>query len=88
MATVTGIVESPRKDGRYVVEVDGRAGPTVSLEIIERLSIRVGAELDEARQLRLDEAAAALRTYDRPLNMPAFQARSARDLRRKRVQTG
>ncbi len=85
---VTGIVESARKDGRYVVEVDGAAGPTVSLEIIERLSLRVGMVIDEAGQGVLHSEAAAVRAYDRALNMLAFQARSARELRRKLVQKG
>jgi regulatory protein len=85
---ITGIVESPRKDGRFVLELDGKAGPTVSLEIIDRLAVRIGTVLDDDRRARLDEEAAALRTYDRALNMLAFQARSARDLRRKLVQKG
>ncbi len=85
---VTGIVESRRKDGRYVVEVDGAAGPTVSLEIIERLVLRVGTVIDEAGQSVLQSEAAAVRAYDRALNMLAFQARSARELRRKLVQKG
>lgn len=88
MSIVTGIVESPRKDGRYVVELDGRAGPTVSLEILERLAVRVGAAVDEGRMAALEGEAAALRTYDRALNMLAFQARSSRDLQRRLVQKG
>jgi regulatory protein len=85
---VTGIVESARKDGRWVVEVDGAAGPTVSLEIIERLALRVGATLDEAKSAALAAESAALQVYDRALNMLAFQARSARDLRRRLVLKG
>ena len=86
--TVTGIVESARRDGRFVVELDGEAGPTVSLEIIERLALRVGAVLDDRRRLALETEAAALRTYDRALNLLAFRARSARELRRKLVEKG
>jgi len=85
---VTGIVESPRKDGRYVVQVDGKPFATVSLDILDRLELRVGAELDAGRLDAVGQAAAALQTYDRALNMLAFQARSARDLRRKLVQKG
>jgi regulatory protein len=88
MGVVTGIVESPRKDGRYVVQVDGKANATVSLDILDQLQLRVGAELDPGREAALQEAAAALQTYDRALNMLAFQARSARDLRRRLVQKG
>ena len=85
---ITGIAESARKDGRFVLEIDGKAGPVVSLEILDRLGLRVGAALDERARARLDGEAAGLRTYDRALNMLAFQARSARDLRRKLVQKG
>ena len=88
MATVTGIVESGRKDGRYVLEIDGKTGPTVSLDILERLALRVGTVVDDGARVRLDAEAAALGTYDRALNMIAFQARSARDLRRRLVQKG
>ena len=88
MGVVTGIVESPRKDGRYVIQVDGKAHATVSLDILDQLQLRVGAELDAGREAALQEAAAALQTYDRALNMLAFQARSARDLRRRLVQKG
>jgi regulatory protein len=88
MATVTGIVESARKDGRFVLEVDGKIGPTVSLEIIDRLALRIGKVIDDGVRLRLDAEAAALQTYDRALNLIAFQARSARDLRRRLVQKG
>ena len=85
---VTGIAESPRKDGRFVLEIDGESGPTVSLEILDRLGLRIGSALDDRARLQLDAEAAALKTYDRALNMLAFQARSARDLRRKLVQKG
>jgi regulatory protein len=85
---VTGIVESSRKDGRYVVELDGQMGPTVSLDILERLGVRIGSAVDEARMAALEAEGAALRTYDRALNMLAFQARSSRDLQRKLVQKG
>jgi regulatory protein len=88
MGVVTGIVESHRKDGRYVVQVDGKAWATVSLDILDRLQLRVGSELTPAREGELQDAAAALQTYDRALNMLAFQARSARDLRRRLLQKG
>lgn len=85
---VTGIGESSRKDGRFVVELDGVAGPTVSIEIVERLGLRVGAVVDAAKLALLESEAAALGTYDRALNLLAFQARSARELRRRLVQKG
>lgn len=85
---VTGIVESARRDGRFVVEFEGRAGPTVSLEIIDRLGLRVGVAVDGPKLAALEGEAAALGAYDRALNLLAFQARSARELRRRLVQKG
>ena len=85
---ITGIVESTRKEGRYVVAVDGRPAHTVSLDIIDQLKLCVGGAVDAAGEAALEGAAAALQTYDRALNLLAFQARSARDLRRKLVQKG
>jgi regulatory protein len=88
MKVITAIAESARKDGRYVVEADGKPLATVSLDIIDQLRLTVGAPLDAAGEAALEGAAAALQTYDRALNMLAFQARSARDLRRRLVQKG
>src|SRR5687768_8573043 len=65
---ITGIVESTRKEGRYVVAVDGRPAHTVSLDIIDQLKLRVGGAVDAAGEAALEGAAAALQTYDRALN--------------------
>lgn len=88
MDVITGIVESPRKDGRFVLQVAGKSFATVSLDILERLRLAVGGELSPELAARIGEEAAALGAYDRALNMLAFQARSARDLRRRLVQKG
>lgn len=88
MALVSGIVGSSRKEGRFVLEVDGAAGLTVSLDIIERLGLRVGMELDEGLAARIDDEGAALAAYDRALNLLAFQPRSSRDLKRRLLQKG
>jgi regulatory protein len=88
MAVITGIVASSKKEGRFVLQVDGAAGTTVSLDIIDRLQLRVGREVDEAPAARLVEEGGALAAYDRALNMLAFQARSSRELKRRLVQKG
>jgi regulatory protein len=88
MATITGISESPRKEGRYVLLVDGKPHATVSLEIIERLKLAVGRTLDGAAGEAVEREAAALRTYDRALNVLAFRARSSAELRRTLVRKG
>ena len=85
---VTGIVESARRDGRFVVELEGTPGPTVSVEIIDRLGLRIGLTVDAQKLAALEAEAAVLQAYDRALNLLAFRARSARELRRRLVQKG
>jgi regulatory protein len=84
---VTAIVASPRAQGRFTVVVDGESLATLSLDVIERLSLRVGASIAGRRDAIEDEAA-ALRTYDRALSMLAAQARSSRDLERRHIRKG
>jgi regulatory protein len=88
MDVISGIVESPRKDGRFVLQVGGKSFATVSLDIIERLQLAVGRSLSPELVARVEQEAAMLGAYDRALNMLAFQPRSARDLRRRLVQKG
>ena len=83
MAVVTGIVPSARKEGRFDLLVDGKSFGIVSLELVERFALRVGAAVDPAPEGTLAEAIAGLATYDRAVNMLAAQARSSRDLRRR-----
>lgn len=88
MAIVTGIVASPRKEGRFDLMLDGKDRGLVSLELIDRYQLRIGVELDEARRAEIDEGIATLATYDRALNMLAANPRSERELRRRLVQKG
>ena len=88
MNVITGIVESPRKDGRFVLQVEGKPFATVSLDILERLRLAVGVDVSPELGEKIEQEAAALAAYDRALNMLAFQARSARELRRRLVQKG
>jgi len=88
MAVITGIVASPRREGRFELLVDGRPVATVSLDIVERLQLRVGEVLAEARQAAVESAAAELHTYDRALNLLAFRPRSACELKRQLVRKG
>ena len=84
---VTAIVASPRTTGRFTILVDGKSFATLSLDVIERLRVRVGASIADRREaIEIEEA--ALRTYDRALSMLAAQARSARDLERRLVRKG
>ena len=87
-AAVTALEQHGRKDGRYVVRLEGVPSATVSAEIVDRLGLGVGRVLARAQLEALRDAAGALQTYDRALNLLAFRARSAADLRRRLVQKG
>ena len=88
MPVITGLVESGRREGRYAVQVDGDPVATVSVEAIARLKLSVGQQLDEARLAVLQEEGELLAAYDRGLDLLAFRARSATELRRRLVQKG
>lgn len=87
MTLITAIVPSTRKEGRFEVLVDGRHQSTVSLEIIERLGLRVGVAYEPFAAL-LEREAALLGTYDRALRMLAFRARASAELRRNLIRKG
>ena len=88
MPVITAIVASPKQAGRYEVEVNGKRFAVVSVDIIDRLRLRVGAELSAEAAATLEHDAQALRTYDRALNMLAFRARSSAELRRQLLRKG
>lgn len=85
--TITSIVASPRAPGRFTVMIDGKSGPTLGLETIERLRLAVGATtLGREHELAAEED--ALRVYDRAVSMLAARGRAARDLERQLVRKG
>lgn len=88
MSIVTRITEHPRKAGRYVVDVDGHEFAVVGADALAETKIHVGVIVDDARAARLREAGEVAATYDRALNLLAFRARSARELRRRLIQKG
>ena len=88
MPVITGIVAIPAHAHRFELDVDGKRFATVSLDIIDRLRLRVGAELDAAAIAAVEQEAQVLRAYDRALNMLAFRARSAAELRRQLLRKG
>lgn len=88
MSTITAIVPSVRKPGRFAVEADRRPLGVLSLDAIERLGVRVGRVLDEALRTAIAAESAALATYDRALTMLAARPRAAVDLRRQLVRKG
>ena len=87
MALITAIVAAPRHPGRYEVLVEGKRFATLSLDAIERLRLVVGGSVSGAEE-RIAHEAAALKVYDRALNMLAFRARSSAELARALVRKG
>jgi regulatory protein len=88
MPLITGITPSPRKPGRFSLEVDGQEAATLSIEAIERLQLRTGIALDERTEREIAREAGILETYDRALNMLAARGRASADLRRVLVRKG
>ena len=88
MSTITAILPSHRRPGRFDVHVDGKPFMTVSLDIVERLELSSGVTIDGRMESALEREAAELRTYDRALNLLALRARSAMELRRTLVRKG
>jgi regulatory protein len=86
--TITGITPSPRKPGRFSLEVDGQEVALISIEAIERLRLGTGRALDERTASEVAREAGILETYDRALNMLASRGRSSAELRRLLVKKG
>jgi regulatory protein len=85
--TVTAISPSPRRPGRVEITA-GNAEWTVSLDDLGGLDVRVGAVVDDALRVRLDDAALRTRVYDRAAGMLAARGRASAELRRLLVQKG
>jgi regulatory protein len=87
MSLITAITPVPRHPGRYEVLVDGKRFATLSLDAIDRLGLVVGGGVAGVEE-RIAQEAAALKVYDRALNMLAFRARSSAELARALVRKG
>jgi regulatory protein len=85
---ITGIAAAGRRAGRFEIAVDGKTAALVSVDIVERLGLRIGLVLDERAGRALRDAADMLATYDRAIGLLAVQGRSARDLERNLKQRG
>jgi regulatory protein len=87
MPLISAITQVPRHPGRFEVLVEGKRFATLSLDVIERLGLVVGGSVAGAEE-RIAQEAAALKVYDRALNMLAFRARSSAELARALVRKG
>jgi regulatory protein len=81
---ITGIAAAGRRAGRFEIAI----AALVSVDIIDRLGLRIGLVLDERAGRALRDAADMLATYDRAIGLLAVQGRSARDLERTLRQRG
>ena len=88
MPTISSILPSPKRPGRFAITIDGTLAVVISLEAVERLKLATGGAVDDALAAVLEREAAQLRTYDRALDVLALRARSAADLRRTLVRKG
>lgn len=79
---VTALRESPRRAGRYTVEIGGVAVTPVAVETISELALAVGRTLSAEGLARLLEASAATGCYDKALDALARKGRSQRELER------
>ena len=84
---ITAIVADPHRAGRYTILADSRPVATLPIDVVERLGLRVGAPIAVVREA-IDREVAALKAYDRAVNMLTARARSARDLERQLIRRG
>jgi regulatory protein len=87
MNFITAITPVPRHPGRFDVQVNGKSLAILSLDAIERLRLTVGVGV-AGREEQIAEEAAALKVYDRALDMLAFRGRSSVELARSLVRKG
>ncbi|MCE9602033.1 MAG: recombination regulator RecX [Gemmatimonadetes bacterium] len=79
---VSALRESPRRAGRYAVEIGGVVIAPVSVETIGELGLAVGRPVAAPALARLLEASASTACYDKALDALARKGRSRRELER------
>lgn len=79
--TITRIAPRRRERGRFAVEVDGRAGLTLSEEVLQRSGLQVGDEIDAATLAELTARDTTARATDAALGFLAYRPRSEREVR-------
>ena len=85
MKTITAIIPSARRPGRFDVVADGADLATLSIDAIERLRLGVGTSLDERQLDAVRREGEIVRVYDRALAMLAARGRATVELRRSLV---
>jgi regulatory protein len=88
MPVITQIVPHPRRPGRFGVSVDGVEVATVGIEGVERLGLRVGAEVTPRLLAALADETAAVAVYDRALRLLAGRGYAVSELSRRLARGG
>jgi regulatory protein len=79
--TITRIARRRRERGRFAVEIDGRAGLTLSEEVLVRAGLQVGDTVDAAALADLARRDETVRATEAALNYLAYRPRSEREVR-------
>ncbi len=85
---ITEMVPATRRAGRWELSIEGRSVGVVSIDLVERMGVRVGRALDDAAAAQLSDGIMELSVYDSALGMLAARARSSRDLRHRLIRGG
>jgi regulatory protein len=88
MATITAIVPHPRRPGRFAVAIDGCDAATVGIDGIERLALRVGAEVTARQAAGLADETGAVAVYDKAVQLLARRGYAVAELSRRLVRGG
>ena len=88
MARITALTVHENNASRVNVEVDGHPAGALSADDVERLGLRVAAELDPAALAAVADAIGVASAYDHALRFLALRARSTAELRRKLIGAG
>jgi len=88
LGEISALREGRIGSARYVVEIAGRPSVTVSAELVDRLGLKVGGQVDQALAGRLANQALELAVFDKAVALLAVRARSVRDLSQRLRRVG
>lgn len=85
---ITAVTASARAPGRFDLCVGGEPVARLGIQGIERLTLRVGLQVDEKLAAEIAEEATTSRVYDRAMMMLAARGRASGELKRLLVRKG
>jgi regulatory protein len=86
--TITAITPHLRHPGRFAVAVDGLDAATVGIDAIERLALRLGADVTDRLLATLADETAAVAVYDKAIRLLAGRAYAVAELTRRLTRDG